>query len=59
MRSRLLRLLAAMAVSALPVVPAPLAHAFSRPGLPIEILQVPSPAMNRNIRVEFQGGDID
>jgi diacylglycerol O-acyltransferase/trehalose O-mycolyltransferase len=36
--------------------PAPRASAFSRPGLPIEIFYVPSPAMNRNIRVEFQGG---
>ena len=36
--------------------PTPTAGAFSRPGLPIEILYVPSPAMNRNIRVEFQGG---
>ena len=34
----------------------PTAGAFSREGLPIEILEVPSPAMNRNIRVEFQGG---
>ena len=36
--------------------PTPTAGAFSRPGLPIEILYVPSPAMNRNIRIEFQGG---
>lgn len=36
-------------------VPTP-ASAFSREGLPIEIVYVPSPAMNRNIRVEFQGG---
>jgi diacylglycerol O-acyltransferase/trehalose O-mycolyltransferase len=35
---------------------APRAAAFSREGLPIEILTVPSPAMGRNIRVEFQGG---
>jgi diacylglycerol O-acyltransferase / trehalose O-mycolyltransferase len=32
------------------------AAAFSRPGLPIEYLEVPSPSMNRNIRVEFQSG---
>jgi diacylglycerol O-acyltransferase / trehalose O-mycolyltransferase len=35
---------------------APPAAAFSRPGLPIEQLDIPSPAMGRNIRVEFQGG---
>ena len=34
----------------------PTAGAFSREGLPIEILYVPSPAMNRDIRIEFQGG---
>jgi diacylglycerol O-acyltransferase/trehalose O-mycolyltransferase len=32
------------------------ANAFSRPGLPIEYLQVPSPSMGRTIRVELQGG---
>ena len=32
------------------------AGAFSRPGLPVEYLDVFSPAMNRNIRVQFQGG---
>src|SRR5882724_10226291 len=32
------------------------ANAFSRPGLPVEYLDVPSAAMGRNIRVEFQGG---
>jgi len=35
---------------------APQAAAFSREGLPIEQLDIPSPAMGRNIRVEFQGG---
>ncbi|MBJ7386275.1 MAG: esterase family protein [Mycolicibacterium sp.] len=35
--------------------PAP-AQAFSRPGLPVEYLDVPSAAMGRNVRVEFQGG---
>ncbi|WJR34203.1 alpha/beta hydrolase family protein [Mycobacteroides immunogenum] len=35
---------------------APIAHAFSRPGLPVEYLQVPSPSMGRDIKVEFQGG---
>ena len=32
------------------------AGAFSPPGLPIEYLQVPSAAMGRNIKIEFQGG---
>jgi diacylglycerol O-acyltransferase / trehalose O-mycolyltransferase len=32
------------------------AVAFSKPGLPVEYLQVPSPSMGRNIKVEFQGG---
>jgi len=32
------------------------AGAFSRPGLPVEYLQVPSPSMGRNIKVQFQGG---
>ncbi|MBB2989758.1 diacylglycerol O-acyltransferase/trehalose O-mycolyltransferase [Mycolicibacterium iranicum] len=36
--------------------PAPHAQAFSRAGLPIEQLDVPSPSMGRTIRVEFQGG---
>jgi diacylglycerol O-acyltransferase/trehalose O-mycolyltransferase len=34
----------------------PSAHAFSRDGLPVEYLDVYSPSMSRNIRVEFQGG---
>ncbi len=37
------------------LVPLPAAHAFSREGLPVEYLDVFSAAMNRNIRVEFQG----
>jgi diacylglycerol O-acyltransferase / trehalose O-mycolyltransferase len=39
-------------------VTAPLAPAgaFSRKGLPVEDVDVPSPSMGRNIRVEFQGG---
>ena len=32
------------------------AGAWSRPGLPVEYLDVPSAAMGRNIRVEFQSG---
>jgi diacylglycerol O-acyltransferase/trehalose O-mycolyltransferase len=35
---------------------APTAHAFSRPGLPVEYLDVPSPSMARDIRVQFQHG---
>ncbi|ORV51951.1 diacylglycerol acyltransferase/mycolyltransferase Ag85A [Mycolicibacter engbaekii] len=32
------------------------ASAFSRPGLPVEYLQVPSPSMGRDIKVQFQPG---
>src|SRR5580704_296766 len=32
------------------------AGAFSKPGLPVEYLQVPSAAMGRNIRIQFQSG---
>jgi len=32
------------------------ASAFSRPGLPVEYLQVPSASMGRDIKVQFQGG---
>jgi len=32
------------------------AGAFSRPGLPVEYLMVPSPSMGRDIKVEFQKG---
>ena len=61
LRPRRASRLAAAAATALLLplaVPAatPTAGAFSREGLPIEIVYVPSPAMNRNIRVEFQGG---
>ena len=34
----------------------PTAEAFSRPGLPVEYLDVPSASMGRNIRIQFQGG---
>jgi len=47
---------AAFLLPGLAMIAAPTATAFSREGLPIEILTVPSPAMGRNIRVEFQGG---
>ncbi|MGV0810499.1 alpha/beta hydrolase-fold protein [Mycolicibacterium boenickei] len=36
--------------------PAPTAAAYSREGLPVERLQVPSAAMGRDITVQFQGG---
>ena len=32
------------------------AGAFSRPGLPVEYLDVPSPSMGRDIRIQFQSG---
>jgi diacylglycerol O-acyltransferase/trehalose O-mycolyltransferase len=32
------------------------AGAFSRPGLPVEYLDVPSASMGRNIRIQFQSG---
>ena len=32
------------------------ARAFSRPGLPVEYLMVPSPGMGRDIKVQFQSG---
>src|SRR6476469_6336490 len=32
------------------------AGAFSRPGLPVDYLMVHSNAMNRDIKVQFQGG---
>jgi len=35
---------------------APTAGAFSRPGLPVEYLQVPSAGMGRSIKVQFQSG---
>src|ERR1700741_2846314 len=35
------------------------AGAFSRPGLPVEYLQVPSAAMGRDIKVQFQSGGKD
>lgn len=49
--------LAALAAVLLPVsLNPPPAAAFSRSGLPVEYLEVPSPAMGRTIKVEFQGG---
>ena len=34
----------------------PTAGAFSRPGLPVEYLQVPSASMGRSIKIQFQSG---
>ncbi|MBF9326978.1 esterase family protein [Mycobacteroides chelonae] len=34
----------------------PVANAYSPPGLPVEYLEVPSAAMGRDIKVQFQGG---
>lgn len=62
-RGGVTRLLAAAVVSgaAVPAVVCAVggfaeANAFSRPGLPVEYLEVPSAAMGRDIKVEFQGG---
>ena len=53
----------AAAVLLLPIgvpslIGAPTAEAFSRPGLPVEYLDVYSPAMGRNVRVQFQGASL-
>jgi diacylglycerol O-acyltransferase/trehalose O-mycolyltransferase len=60
-RARLRRLGAAVVVTAMTVFIcltgfSATANAFSRGGLPVEYLDVPSPSMGRDIRVEFQGG---
>ena len=52
-------MIAAVLAALLPglaTIGAPDARAFSRPGLPVEYLMVPSPSMGRSIKVEFQGG---
>ncbi|MBV9088989.1 MAG: esterase family protein [Mycobacteriaceae bacterium] len=63
MRGRWARRLtvAAVAVGLLPAVVGVVggsatAGAFSRPGLPVEYLQVPSPSMGRDIKIQFQSG---
>ena len=38
------------------MIQAPTAAAYSREGLPVEYLHVPSPSMGRDIKVQFQGG---
>jgi diacylglycerol O-acyltransferase / trehalose O-mycolyltransferase len=61
-RANLRRLtVAAVAAAALPGLigiagGAATAGAFSRPGLPVEYINVPSPSMGREIRIQFQGG---
>lgn len=52
LRAAAVMVVTVMAALALPL---PAAQAFSREGLPVEYLDVFSTAMNRNIRVEFQG----
>src|ERR1700755_3332545 len=54
-------MVAAISAAALPglvglVGSAPTANAFSRPGLPVEYLQVPSASMGHSIKVQFQPG---
>jgi diacylglycerol O-acyltransferase / trehalose O-mycolyltransferase / mycolyltransferase Ag85 len=49
-------MLAAALMTVVAVAAPPQAAAFSREGLPVEQLDVPSPSMGRNIRVEFEGG---
>ena len=44
------------ALTAVAAGPAPQASAYSREGLPVEMLSVPSPSMGRDIQVQFQGG---
>ncbi|MCT7658313.1 esterase family protein [Mycobacterium sp. CPCC 205710] len=38
------------------VIAAPHSNAYSRDGLPVETLSVPSPSMGRDVKVQFQGG---
>ena len=45
-----------MAAALVTVGSSPQASAYSREGLPVEALDVPSPSMGRNVRVQFQGG---
>jgi diacylglycerol O-acyltransferase/trehalose O-mycolyltransferase len=46
----------AMLALTVSVVQAQTAAAYSRQGLPVEYLEVPSAAMGRDVKVEFQGG---
>jgi diacylglycerol O-acyltransferase/trehalose O-mycolyltransferase len=59
--ARRLAVVAALAVAVLPGLVgvagrAATAEAVPHKGLPVEQLDVPSPSMGRNIRIEFQGG---
>ncbi|MBE1552728.1 diacylglycerol O-acyltransferase/trehalose O-mycolyltransferase [Mycobacterium sp. OAS707] len=47
---------ALLAVLTAIAVQSPTAAAYSRNGLPVETLEVPSPSMGRDIKVQFQGG---
>jgi len=51
-----LAIAATVMLTAAVVSVAPTAGAYSRNGLPVEMLEVPSPSMGRNIKVQFQGG---
>jgi diacylglycerol O-acyltransferase/trehalose O-mycolyltransferase len=57
-KSWLVRISAVLLAALLPVsvVETPTAAAYSRKGLPVENLEVPSPSMGRDIKVQFQGG---
>jgi len=45
-----------MMAAVVTVSPSPQAWGYSREGLPVETLMVPSPSMGRDIKVQFQGG---
>jgi diacylglycerol O-acyltransferase/trehalose O-mycolyltransferase len=47
---------AVMVAALVAALPSPQASAYSREGLPVETLMVPSPSMGRDIKVQFQGG---
>ena len=54
--ARLMAVVVMMAAALVAVGSAPQASAYSRDGLPVETLSVPSPSMGRDIKVQFQGG---
>ena len=58
MKSWLVRISAVLLAALLPVsvVETPTAAAYSRKGLPVENLEVPSPSMGRDIKIQFQKG---
>src|SRR5882724_5735848 len=53
---RLCAVLLAALLAVAVAIETPTAAAYSRKGLPVESLDVPSPSMGRDIRVQFQGG---